>query len=67
MRLLPGVTVLAFAISTMTPAAALGPVSALPDHGPFEQAKYKAKWKDGGCKYKYKADKKGFKEEYKCK
>ena len=28
---------------------------------------HEVKWKSGGCKYKYKADKKGFKEEYKCK
>ena len=27
----------------------------------------KIKWKAGGCKYEYKADKKGFKEKYKCK
>jgi len=27
----------------------------------------KYKWQAGGCKYEYKADKKGFKEKYKCK
>jgi hypothetical protein len=28
---------------------------------------YKEKWKGGGCKYEYKANKKGFKEKYQCK
>jgi hypothetical protein len=29
--------------------------------------KYAYKWKDGRCKYSYKATARGFKEEYKCK
>jgi hypothetical protein len=31
--------------------------------------KYKVqyKWENGGCKYEYKADRKGVKEKYKCK
>jgi hypothetical protein len=29
--------------------------------------KYKYKWKGDGCKYEFKADRKGFKEKYKCK
>ena len=62
--------------------AAVGPASAVlstsadtpflqnsgvrPDNVGVQYAE-KYKWKAGGCKYEYKADKKGFKEKYKCK
>ena len=35
----------------------------------FDKDKYKVeyKWEKGGCKYEYRADRKGVKEKYKCK
>ena len=32
-----------------------------------DKSKVKYKWESGGCKYEYKADRKGVKEKYKCK
>ena len=54
------------AISIATPALAFRP-AALGAPSSVEQAKDNYKWKNGGCKYEYKADKKGFKEKYECK
>ena len=70
MRLIVIGTELGLAL-TAAPAAAFGPMSG----GAFRDAtessvvlaKSKYKWKAGGCKYEYKADRKGFKEKYKCK
>jgi hypothetical protein len=39
----------------------------LPNNTPAAFTKYKEKGEYGGCKYKYTADRKGYKEEYKCK
>ena len=71
MRLISVGVVLSLAMIT-PPALAWGPIG----HDSLRDAAqndllpakaYKHKWKAGGCKYQYKADKKGFKEKYKCK
>jgi hypothetical protein len=58
-------TALSFALAA--PAFALGPVHSLESPRYVEQTKTKFKSQSGGCKYEYKADKKGFKEKLKCK
>jgi len=65
MRAITIATLVAFSIPIVAPATAW-PINASDQIG-VEQVKYKYKWKSGGCKYEYKADKKGFKEKYKCK
>jgi hypothetical protein len=71
-----------FAIALVLSAVLSGPVGAKvgmhpgPDalgeasdvhHVKKDQYKVKYKWESGGCKYEYKADRKGIKEKYKCK
>ena len=67
MRSLALMVALIFATVAVAPALALGPVHSLTYQSAVEQAKYKAKWKAGGCKYKYSAGPKGYKESMKCK
>ena len=63
---LPIVAAVAFGLAG---TASASPDAALPRELPVAYAKngYEVKWKSGGCKYKYKSGKKGFKEEMKCK
>jgi hypothetical protein len=56
----------AFSIFVATPAAAW-PIVNLGGRGDIRKVGHKYKWEGGGCKYEYKADKKGVKEKYKCK
>ena len=56
--------VVAYGLATSPASATL--ISLL-ESVPVAFSKNKGKWKHGGCTYKYKADRKGYKEEYKCK
>ena len=67
MRALSVAALTALSAALAAPAFALGPVHSFDSPRYVEQAKTKFKSKSGGCKYEYKADKKGFKEKMKCK
>jgi hypothetical protein len=68
MRVIAITAVALFSVYVAAPAAAW-PIVNLGIRGDIEQVgqNYKYKWEVGGCKYGYKADKKGVKEKYKCK
>ncbi len=53
--------------AAMTGAPASGSAVGAAEFTPFQLSKEKVKWKNGGCKYEFKTDKKGYKEKYKCK
>jgi hypothetical protein len=68
MRITTIVAVAVFSVFVATPAGAW-PIVDLGGRGDIEQVgdKHIYKWQGGGCKYEYKADKKGVKEKYRCK
>ena len=64
MRLIPLFALAAFAVASSSASAAARQA------GPeLELRSVEVQWakSKGGCKYKYKSDRKGWKEEYKCK
>jgi len=64
MRLVSIIVLSIFVAGAVSPALAWGPLAQLATSSALEQVKYKEKWKSGGCRYEYKADKKGIKEKY---